>query len=149
MSLLDALDEAFEEVRENPETFGEMADGTYQGKFVKFELTESKKGDPMVIAYLLLDGKENQTKKYIWLGSEDMRKRGQNEILEIANGLGMPEDFKFSDVIQRSEEFSGQVINYIVTSYKKKDKTTGKNYKIEVLGDELEVELEDDDDPFA
>lgn len=148
MSLLDALDEAFEEVRENPETFGEMADGTYPGKFVKFELTESKKGDPMVIAYVLLDGKENQTKKYIWLGSEEARKRGQNEILEVANGLGMPEDFKFSDVIKRSEDFTGKVINYIVSSYKKRDKTTGKNYKIEVLGDEIEVE-DDLDDPFA
>ena len=145
MSLLDDLNAVFAEVRKNPTTFGEMADGTYPGKYVSMELTESKKKDPMVVVNLALDGKDKQTKKFIWLGASGLE-RGQNEILQLANALGMPEDYKFSDIIEHSEEFAGKAIEYVVTSYKKKDGTTGKNYEIKVLGDEIAME---DDDPFA
>ena len=152
MSLLDDLNATFAEVIKNPATFGEMADGTYPGKYVSMELTESKKKDPMVVVNLALDGKGAQTKKFIWLGASGLE-RGLNEILRLASGLGMPEDYSFSDIIEHSEEYAGKAIEYVVTSYDKKDKQTGKktgeigkNYEIKVLGDEIPME---DDDPFA
>lgn len=149
--LLASLDEVFAEVSENPASneFKELDNGTYTGVFVEVELTESKKGDPMVVINTKLDEPNQNKKLYYWLGSPEMLSRNMSEVKRIIFALGAPQELSFTELLKwANEEAVEHAIELEVTSYiPKKGKNAGveqKNLKLNPV-DEIALEDEEDD----
>lgn len=143
--LLSALDDAFEEVKANPQTgVGEWPDGKYNGVFVEVGLTESAKKKTPAITFNFqgeVEGETKNKKENMWL-SPKARTRSLNQARKLLLGLGAPEELKLTDMIAWANENAVEHAVEISVNTVKGYDSPFYNY---TPVDEIELEDEEDD----
>lgn len=158
MSILDDLNNIFDDVKENPDTgFDNIPDGEYLSTIEKAEYKESKKGKPMIqITLVVAEGKykKRYDNMFMMLQGNDADQTRQNlsrMVIQLQK-LGIDTSQSLQHTLDQLPDLAGSAVVHKVKTNVAKNGNEWRNVSLE-LPDETDAPIditddEDDENPF-